>query len=336
MSPKPTLQRIADIVGVSPTTVHRALTGKPHVAEMTRDSVRHVALELGYKPRAGRLIGLIVPDSSNPFFSALGYGFEIEFARRGAHLMVSSSEGIAGREYELVQRFISIGATGLIYISTSSGKDSVLRLVEKQKLPAVVFDRRVKEWSDLDVVTVNNAKGIDLAVAHLANCDHTRIGFIRGLSGTATAAERQEAFEKAILRRSLPSNPSWLFPGDYQFTAGAACAEALIASKPEDRPTAIIAANDLMAIGLMSRLQKAGWKLPDELSVIGFDGIPWCEWTHPALTTVAQPIEQLVETAAQVLCAAIDRAESGGVHTAIPHELDPKLEVRDSVGRPFK
>src|SRR5438067_2468857 len=124
---KPTYRDIADATGFSQTTVHRVLTGQTNVAPETRDRIIHEAAVLGYKPPTGNLIGLIVPDSSNPFFSELGYRFEVEFSRRGLHLLVSSSEGKPGREYALVERFVAFGAVGLIYISTSARKDSILR-----------------------------------------------------------------------------------------------------------------------------------------------------------------------------------------------------------------
>ena len=334
---KPTLKTLANEANVSVVTVHRVLRNKSNVAKDTRDRVVDVMRRHGLGAPTPMLVGVIVPDSSNPFFSELCFKFEQVFEELGVHALISSSEGRVERELALVDRFQHLGVKGLIYISAGRGADAILRLIAQGSIPVVAFDRRVHA-GNLDFVAVNSRHGTLCAVDYLVAHRHKRIGYIKGLEGTESARERFESFREAMAQNSLTINTEWVFEGTYRFSSGRNCAERLIATPEKDRPTAILAANDLMAIGLMQRLQQEGWVLPQQLSVIGFDNIQWSEWVHPALTTIDQPVGRLVHEAARCLLHRIK--QEGGTSTprgsASTVEIEPTLIPRQSVAEPWE
>jgi LacI family transcriptional regulator len=325
------LTEIADKAGVSTATVSRVLNERTSVSDATRDRVlaayRRVHQALPITSQA--IVGLIVPDSSNPFFSELEYAFERALERavvqqelrnhrkrvrsQGVHLITVSSEGDVKREIELGERLQDLGVKGIILIGAGDSARSVAHMAARG-LPVLVFDRRIPT-GDLDSVVVNSHLGTRRAVDYLCTLGHQRIGYLRGLESTASAGERFAAFVEAMAAHDLAPQPSWIFKGRYDIASGRECGEALRGLPARERPTAMLAGNDLMAIGLMQDLQEHGWKLPEHLSVIGFDGIRWADWVYPRLTTIAQPIDELVTRAVRLLLRRIERtakAHSGG------------------------
>lgn len=330
---KPKIQDLADRARVSPATVSRVINGRPHVSREKQERVVQAMKAMGF-PQEKALIALIVPDSSNPFFSDLAFAFEHVLEEYDAHLLVSSSEGRLDRELELVHRFRELKVRGLIYTSTGSGAGPILEMIA-EGFPVVVFDRRILS-GNLDTVTVNSRHGTQCAVDYLFASGHRKIGYIKGLEGTETANERYESYCEAMSQNRLDPG-RWIFEGDYTLASGRSCAERLIEMDQLSRPTAILAANDLMAIGLMQRLQQEGWSLPRNLSVIGFDDIQWSQWVHPALTTIAQPISKLVREAASKLMKRAQEFDTGAHPRRRPEtiEISPKLIPRESVAEPF-
>ena len=334
--PKPTFQDIADLAGVSTATVCRVIHGKETVASGTRTKVLTAMRDLGVPRQDTTLIGLIVPDSSNPYFSNLCFKFEQTLENMNAHVLISSSEGRVDREVQLIRRFHDLGVKGVVYTSTGQGSEGILNLIA-EGFPVLAFDRRIPA-GNVDTVTVNSRHGTLSAVDYLIVRNHKKIGYLKGIEGTETARERFESFQMAMNQNRLELVPEWIFDGDYTLSAGRACAERLLSMPEDSRPTAVLAANDLMALGLMQRLQQAGWLLPQQLSVIGFDNIPWGEWTYPSLTTIAQPICQLVREASSRLMRRIAEFEEDPDSRRQPEsvEIKPKLIPRESVSEPWE
>jgi len=333
-------QTIADYANVSAATVSRVRNDQANVAPDTVQRILKAAKELGVMMSGNKplLAGLIVPDSTNPFFSELCFRFEKRFGEAGVQLLISSSNEDPLKESEIIDRFISLGVDGMIYITADSehgGRAIRDLVVDWDNFPIVVFDRRLP-GSTFDFVSVDSRSGTLQAVDHLVVHGHRNIGYIKGLVGTESARERFDAFDMAMSRNRLTIPPEWIFLGNYQHSAGVACAEHLLQMTPSDRPSAIIAANDMMAIGLMQRLLQAGWDLPSKLSVIGFDDICWSEWVFPALTTIAQPIQQMVNTAVRLLVQRFrERSDKSITRNARIETLQPKLKPRASVCEPW-
>lgn len=328
------LEAIARKADVAPVTVWRVLHNRPNVAQDTRAKVVAAMRDLG-KPIAGKLVGLIVPDASNPFFAALAFAFEKAFADVGMHLLISSSDGRLDREIQVIERLRALGIRGLIYVPADSSPDTLLRLVADDPLACVVLDRRPPIAGNFDFVSVDSRQGTQAAVDYLRTYGHEAIGYLKGPASAASATERFDSFCAAMKLNGLALRSDWIFEGDFTLPAGRACAEKLLALPEGARPTAILAANDLMAIGLMQRVQDAGWRIPDYLSVIGFDDILWSYWTQPALTTIAQPIEMLVGESVRLLQRRIDELARNAVRRAVAEQsIKPRLIPRASVAPP--
>lgn len=330
------LQIIADEVGCSVPTVSRALNGKT-VSRDNHQKIVEAMHRLNFGEFVQYRIGLIVPDSSNPYFSQLAFAFENELESRGAQVLITSADGRLDRELKLVNRFLGMRVDGLIYCPTSQGAQALLNLVADGNLPVLVFDRKISS-GNFDFVTVNSRTGTLRAVDYLSVSGHCRIGYIKGLKDTFTAVERFESFVDAMAKNGLDVEDSWIFDGDYSLAAGLKAAERTLMMDPADRPTAILAANDLMAIGLMHRLQQEGWKLPEQMSVIGFDNIEWSAWTNPSLTTIAQPVKEVVRHASTSLMDRIAGRKGSGFDRTPPaiHTIEPKLMPRASVCAPWQ
>jgi len=330
--PKPSVEDIAALAKVSPVTVWRVMNNKPNISKATRERVLVAMRNLGTPLVDKTLVGLVIPNSDNPFFSDLAFQFEAAFEELDMHVLISSSDGKADREVKLIERFKAFGVKGLIYVPTGAGTETLLALIADGRMPCVGFDRRLKAAGNLDFVSVNSRHGTQSAVDYLFAQGHELIGYIKGLASTESAKERFESFRIAMDQNSLRIREDWIFEGDYSLAAGRSCAERLLQMPRDERPTAILAANDLMAISLMQRVQQGGWKLPDELSVIGFDNITWSGWVYPALTTIAQPIPLLVQEAVRLLAKRIAEFESSATRLpATVREIEPKLIPRDSV-----
>ena len=331
---RPRLEVIAQKAGVSLATVSRVLNNQPNVSEKTRERVLATLRELSPPRRQTLLIGLILPDTANQFFTEMAFELDRECERRGASLVIASSDGRADRELNLLDRFISLGVDGLLFISSGTGQSEVLlRTIASDDMPPIIaFDRGL---GGLDRVTVDSRRGTEQAVDHLVAYGHTKIGYLKGQSNTETAIERFESFQIAMTKNQLVIIDDWVFEGDYRPESGRHCAEALLALDWTQRPTAFLAANDLMAIALMQRLQEAGWKLPQDLSIIGFDDIPAASWVHPRLTTIAQPIARLVREAMNLLTQRIAQVTQGySVNDPRVVIIEPELTPRSSVDSP--
>jgi LacI family transcriptional regulator len=327
---RPTLADIAKLAYSTAPTVSRVLRNEPGPSNATRTRVLAAARTLGYLGTPAGVIGLIIPDRRNPFFSGLGLIFQDLLERFGLQVVLGSSDGCAERELSLINRFRGMGLSGVLYIATGHASREVLSALETGNLPTVVLDRQV-EAGKLDFVSVDNADGIRRAVDYLAAHGHRRIGFLKGLDGTTSAAARAKGFRDSLALDRLECRDEWVWEGDYRFGAGRLCAESLMAMT--DRPTAVVAANDAMAIGLIQRLAEAGWALPHDLSITGFDNVDAAQWTYPALTTIDQRTELLARTAVDLLTArmrALDetpQAVRPSSHVIVTPTLVPRASV---------
>lgn len=286
------LKTIATKAGCSIPTVSRALRGMA-VFGTNRDKIVQAMHALNYGAYVQFKIGLILPDTHNPFFSELAFAFEAEMERHDAQVLVTSAENSLEREVKLVQRFLALSVDGLIYVPTAQGSQALLTLLSESQLPVLVFDRRVVN-GNFDFVTVDSAVGTLRAIDHLRSVGHSHIAYLKGQENTFPAQERFDLFLSAMTKHRLNVDQRWIFPGDFTLKSGVRAAELILKMRRADRPTAILTANDWSAIGLVHRLCEARWHIPADLSVIGFDNIEWSRWTNPPLTTISQPLKQMI------------------------------------------
>lgn len=326
------LDDIALYAAVSPATVSRVLNGKPGVRDDVRSRVLRAAQELGYVTTP-KVLGLIVPDSENPFFLNLRPAFQEVMEGAGYHLVIASTDSHPERELRLVEYFRRTGVSGVFYIAEDKGSP-VLSQLDEVHLPVVVLDRQVGSGRH-DFVGVDNRGGATQAVSFLADLGHKNIAFLGGLQGTSTALERRAGFLDAAQELDLRREAEWTWDGDFRFESGVRAAEAFLELERSLRPTAIFAANDLMAIGLLTRLQEASIRVPDDVSIVGFDDISYAAWCYPRLTTIEQPSRRIAFEAGRFMLERIaDRESTEGGRPPHAVYLEPRLLQRNSTAPP--
>jgi LacI family transcriptional regulator len=312
-----TIRDVAAAAGVSQSTVSRALSMPELVNPVTRVRVQDTARALGYLPnraarglitgRTGNL-GLIVPDLANPFFASVAKGVQAA-ARAGDHsVFVADTDEEAGAEPELL-RALTKQVDGTILCSPRSS-DAELAAAGSDSA-VVLMNRRVDGWPS---VIVDNADGMRQAVQHLAALGHERVAFVAGPRTSWSNRQREQGLRHAADEGGVDLVHLGYFPP--QFEGGVAAADLAVASGA----TAVIAYNDVVAIGLLSRLGVRGIPVPGQISVVGCDDIGMATMTHPALTTVAIPKHDAGRAAVALLFSLL--AEGGdSPHRALPTQL---------------
>jgi len=326
------LSDVAERAGVSEATVSRVVNAKPGVREATRQHVLAALSDLGYSlPGLGRahragLMGLIVPELSNPIFPAFAQTIETGLASRGytTILCTATEGGVAEEEY--VDMLLERGIAGLIVVSGTNADatathDLYHQLVARS-LPLVLVNG-VVDGLDVPFVSCDDAFASDLAVRHLASLGHVHIGMVVGPTRYTVSRRKVAGFEQAVAELGLAGE---VVESLYSVEGGHVAARSLLRSGV----TAIVAASDLMALGVVRSARELGKAVPDDVSVIGFDDTPLIACTDPPLTTVRQPVLQMSNA---VVRALLEQVEHPG---GLAHEyvFRPDLVVRSSTARP--
>ncbi|QDL94387.1 LacI family DNA-binding transcriptional regulator (plasmid) [Paroceanicella profunda] len=337
----PSIQDVARLAGVSTATVSRTLSRPELVTEATRSAV-HIAIEAaGYKlspalhslqrRTTGGVVAL-VPNLSNPFFCKVLDGITSVLSPSGYALLVadtttqgcSTANGLAG--------YIEQGrADGLILLDGSL--DPALfstGSTARMALPLV----QVGEWIEglsAPRVSSDNREGTGIAVRHLARLGHRRIGHVTGPAGNVLTDARKRGLKDALAALDLPCRKEWMFDGDFSFAAGVRAARAW--TDLSDRPTGMVFANDEMACSFVSELRRAGFSVPGDVSVIGFDDIDLGTHLSPALTTLRQPRAELGAHAARTLLELMAKGSGAGC-AALDLVLPVELILRESTSAP--
>jgi LacI family transcriptional regulator len=331
-----TIQDVARAASVSVSTVSRVLNDKDDVAPETYQRVRDVIAELGYtsslaarsmRSRRTGMIGLIMPDLEDPFCIQVMKGVNDAIVALGYDLIAYTSGSIkrdskAGREQHYVSLLNGSITDGVIIVTPAATSFSTAA-------PVVAVDPN-NECPDCPAVIATNHAGALAAMEYLIGLGHRRIGFISGRLDLQSAQQRLQGYEDALRRASIALDPDLIAVGDFTTATGRECARQLL-SLPRP-PTAIFAANDQSAIGAFEAAREAGRRIPEDLSVVGFDNIPEASYVNPALTTVDQLIERMGYIATEILVGLIQGNTPDGNLYTIPTQL----VVRDScrnVGR---
>jgi LacI family transcriptional regulator len=337
-----TLKDIAQEVGLSITTVSRALAGYEDVAPETRRRIKEVARELGYYPNltAQRLqkkrtdtLGFIMPTVgprfSDPFFSEFLAGIGNKAAAHNYDLLVSTQAPESDSEHRAYERAVQGGwVDGLIVVRTREN-DTRIDLLCRHDFPFVVYGRTNANL-DFPYVDEDNVAGMRLLTQHLIDLGHRYIGFISPPPTLMFGRHRLQGFHETMAANGLSVSSELITNGDMTQNGGAAAVEQLLALRP--RPTAIIAGNDLMAIGAMNRIRHHGLQAGQDIALGGFDDISLAAFTNPPLTTLHQPISDI----ATQLCAMLIELINGRPLNKRQTLLTPTLIVRESSGLPIQ
>jgi LacI family transcriptional regulator len=304
-----TIKHVARDAGVSIATASRALNRTELVAPETRDRVREAAARLHYTPHGGArslitrrtdTIGVLLPDLYGEFFSEVMRGIDQTAQQAGYQCIVSSARH-RGPTLEVALRAMRGRVDGLVLMSPEFTRELSTRTLPAG-FPVVLLNCPPSETPH-DSLNIENYDGAYSMVRHLADLGHQRIAILTGAQGNFDAAERLRGYRAALADAGLPSPPELVIPGDFSEAAGEVGARALL--ELEQRPTAIFAANDGMAIGALLALREAGLRVPEDLAVGGFDDIPMARYVDPALTSVHVDISALGERAAAALLSVL-------------------------------
>ncbi len=330
--------RIKDIAreaGVSTATVSHVINKTKYVADATREKVEEAIKKFGYHPNAhaqmlalgrSKIIGLLVSDISNPFFPEIIKSVEASVIGAGYNLFLLNTNYETERTLEYVQRLIQMKVAGIILMIAEF--DQALIREAKRKKTAFVFQDLGFVGEKVSNIILDYAAGIDEAVKHLVSLGHTHIVHIGGAHEIYSAGVRWKAFRDAMKKHLPNGREPQLFEGDFRFEGGSDAARQILAEK--DRPTAVIVANDMMALGAMQEFKNAGLHVPEDISVIGFDDIQFASLSQPALTTVNSPRVEIGRMAVEALLLTIEKPHQNGIEVKVP----TSLLLRDSTAPP--
>lgn len=327
-----TIRDVARESGVSVATVSRVINAKGPVREATALRVRETVQRLGYAPhhaarslttRRTRTLGVVLPEMHGDFFSELIRGADLAARAAGYHVLVSGSHSDIG-ELGNVLEALHGRIDGLVLMTPGDGGGAPARNLPR-RVPVVLLNDP-EDGGVYDSIRVDNRRGARMAVDHLLDHGHLRIALVAGPAANSDAAARRRGYRDAFVARGLEPAADLELPGDFREESGFR-AGVLLATRAQ-RPTAVFAANDAMAIGCLAALRDHGLRVPEDISLVGFDDVPIARFLTPALTTVRVPIAEVGGRAIERLLETVD----GGPRTCRVHEVVlPSLAIRDSV-----
>jgi LacI family transcriptional regulator len=326
------IKDVARAAGVSTATVSHVINNTRFVSGEMRARVLEAVELCGYYPNAharslasgrSQILGLVVSDISNPFFPELIKSIEAAAFERGYDVILSNTNYEPERTSRYVRRLIERKVVGVALMTSELDAALINELARREV--SVVFLDLGRPGVHMSNLCVNYEAGIEEAIGHLVGLGHSRIVFVGGPAHLRSAAHRHAAFRKSM-RRRLPKVPVRFYEGDFKLEGGRRAAREIINAR--ERPTAIVAANDMMALGVMFELRAAGLHIPRDVSVVGFDDIAFAALSDPPLTTVCLPRAELGRRAVEALMATIGHPDQQGVEI----DILTHLVVRNSTG----
>lgn len=333
------IRTIARVANVSIATVSRTINNVPTVNPKIAKRVWEVINELDYFPNTqaralvsgrSRLFGLIVSEITNPFFPELIQGFEDIAVEHGYEILVSSSNHDPKRMSHCIRRMLERKVEG-VAVMTFGIEEPLLDQLAKRKVPLVFIDVGPKR-PGISLLKVDYQHGIRQAVQHLAALGHRNIAFITGPPTLHSAQSRLNAFTTSLKECGITPNSSWIIEGNHTMEGGIAATARLLDENAKKMPTAVMCSNDMTAIGVLHKLYRAGLRVPEDLSVIGFDDIRITEVTIPPLTTVQMSRFELARAAVTALRAHVENSADSTPKREYSIQTD--LIVRESTSFP--
>jgi LacI family transcriptional regulator len=320
------IKDVARAAGVSTATVSHVINGTKYVTDVTRQRVLGAIESCNYHPNAhartlasGRsnMIGLLISDISNPFFPDLVKSISSAAAERGYNVILLDTNYDPKRAADYVRRLTELKVAGVALMT--SELDAALFRQITGNLISVDFDDPGPAGRRVSNIRIDYPAGIEEAVRHLVSLGHRRIAHIAGASRIPSGVIRRQAFIDSIARHLPGVPPPLVFEGDFRLDGGRRAASEILSSR--EMPTAVVAANDMMALGAMQEFRAAGVQVPRDISIVGFDDIAFASLCDPPLTTVCSPREEIGRRAVEALMTMIERPDRLGVEIRIPTYL---------------
>jgi DNA-binding LacI/PurR family transcriptional regulator len=331
-----TIKDVARAANVSTATVSHVLNDTRYVSDELRERVLRAIGELNYRPshaaaslrtKRSQSILIIIPDIANPFFPSLVRGAQDAFDRKGFAVIVGNTDRRRDRELEFLSLALRTQADGIIINPSQIGYNDLQEVIE-QGVKVVLIGAHI-DHPGLDIVRVDNRAGAYDAVRHLIDLGHKRIAIVCGPMSASSAWQRCEGYWQAMEEAGLPVKPDWVVEDTFDQEGGYRSAQQLLAQS--EPPTAIFATADLIAIGVMQALRAAALRVPEDVSVVGFDDIPAATLTTPPLTTINQPKYEMGKRAAELLLARIKGGKASSSRRGL---MEYGLVVRGSTAPP--
>jgi LacI family transcriptional regulator, galactose operon repressor len=327
---RPTIYDVARLAGVSTATVSRALNGTGQIAPATRAAIDAAVQQLGYHPntaarslvtRSTQTIALLLPDITNPFYAALMSGIQEQAREAGHTMLLCTTEGDPEREEQYLSLLRAKQVDGVLVDGLVLPPDRIARFT-RDGLPIVCLDRDIDSKA-VPLVQVDNRLGARMATEYLLSLGHKRIAHVAGAPELRISEERIQGYRDALSAAGIQPDPNLVAVGSFLEEGGYEAMRTLLEGSGF---SAVFAANDLSALGVLSAIVESGRSVPGDVSVVGFDDLRLSQFTIPPLTTIHQPAVEIARRATQLL---LDLAAGREVRQ-LRHLLEPTLVVRGS------
>lgn len=326
-----TMDEIAKLAGVSKATVSRVLNDSEcGVGEQTRVRVKKIAEELGYSVEQTekkknvsftRYIALILPDITNPFFADLAKSVEQSLRRKGYSLVLANTDFSEDNEVAQIRELMVKRLEGILLVPSGIRAREEHNLPRRYQIPMVLMDRKLEGISDIPGVYSNNEYASVISCEHLIRKGARDIVFISGPLNVSTSIERFEGYKAVLAQHSIPFRPEMCRHGSYTVESGYNAVLEL--ERSGISYSAILAANDLMALGALKAVREFGYRVPEDVQIIGFDNIEFSQYCEPSLSTMQQPTFDMGAKAVELLTGIIEKRDP-----VQPERLIPKLLMR--------
>jgi len=327
-----TIYEVSKLAGVSLATVSRVMNKNTRVSDKTRDKVLEAMEQLGYRPNTiaqslasnrSNSIGVLVSELHGPFFGQMMAGIESEIRAAGKHVIITTGHSEIEKEKDGIEFLISRNCDAII-VHAEAVSDEYLTELNKKDTPVYLMSRHIPAMSE-QCVSLNNEMGGYLATKHIIEQGHKNIAYITGPQFKADASDRLTGHKRALKEYGINFNEQLYFEGDFKEACGNDGLKQFIETQlPFD---ALVCANDEIASGAMKYAREHGFKLPEDLSIIGFDNVIFASYLYPKLTTIDNPVNEMGKMAAKLVLKNVYQNKT----FEIQHVFEPNLVVRDSV-----
>jgi LacI family transcriptional regulator len=329
------IRDVAKLAGVSPITVSRVINGAAGVTDDTCQRVQQAIDQLHYVPntlarslrsRQSHTIALIVSDITNPFWTTVARGVEDTAAENDYRAILCNTDENPAKETNYLNLLVERRVDGVIIAPTTRDKQQLVTLKQLQ-VPCVLIDRRVDGFK-ADQVYGDSRTGARLLIDHLIDLGHRRIALINGPRTISSAQDRADGYRDSLEAHGLAVEEDLIFQGNFKQESGRRLTQRAVLCDP--RPTAIFAANNFIALGVLQALQETGLRVPEDMALVCIDDLPYLSAIDPFLTVAAQPAYEMGAAAAQLLVERLTTHRTGKAREVV---LPPQLIVRRSCGQ---
>lgn len=327
-----TIKDIARIANVSYATVSRALNDHKDVNEQTKQKILKICNEVGYSPNAiarglvkqnTYTIGLLVPDITNPYYPEVARGVEDEASKEDYNVFLCNTNWDMMKEVDYFNLLLAKRVEGIIIAPVS---DDTMKFVEKftDRLPIVFLGTRI-EGEKYNYVVIDNVKGAEMITEYLIGLGHRKIAFIGGTKDSGTFSDRVLGYKNALKKNNIEIDENMIKICGYRKVDGSNALKAM--AKEANLPTAIFAVNDLLALGIIDAAENISLSIPEDISLVGFDDIPYASLPKIRLTTVSQPKDHIGREAIRIL---LEKIENKNTRVGLQRIVQPELIIRST------